>query len=347
MDRLFIHAINVHQGGGAVLLSDLLSAIPSDIPAVAMLDERMIVQGGIPEHVRVVRVKPSIIWRLLAEISLLRQVERDDRVLCFGNLPPLFRLRGDVSVFIQNRYLVDEHAPLVAMPPKTRIRLLIEKVWLRRCRVNAKLFFVQTPSMQILVERCLGVRAVCLPFVPANVGRLVSAPADVTLPRFDFIYVASGEAHKNHSTLINAWGILANVGVFPSLALTLSVESAPELTKWVEDEIVSKGLQVHNLGLLPHDQLIALYRNSGALIYPSTFESFGLPLIEAKLAGLPVLASELDYVRDIVDPEESFDPDSPISIARAVMRFLQGRKKLIEVVGVKTFLERVMLGKAS
>jgi glycosyltransferase involved in cell wall biosynthesis len=51
-------------------------------------------------------------------------------------------------------------------------------------------------------------------------------------------------------------------------------------------------------------------------------ESFGLPLIEARQAGLPILASELDYVRDIVDPEESFDPFSARSIVRAVTRFM-------------------------
>jgi hypothetical protein len=47
-----------------------------------------------------------------------------------------------------------------------------------------------------------------------------------------------------------------------------------------------------------------------------------MPLIEASQAGLPVLASELDYVRDVIDPEQSFDPESAISIARAVKRFI-------------------------
>jgi glycosyltransferase involved in cell wall biosynthesis len=57
------------------------------------------------------------------------------------------------------------------------------------------------------------------------------------------------------------------------------------------------------------------------LIYPSLFESFGLPLLEARQAGLPIIAAELDYVRDIVEPVVSFDPESALSIARAVMRY--------------------------
>ena len=69
-------------------------------------------------------------------------------------------------------------------------------------------------------------------------------------------------------------------------------------------------------------QLINFIEKADALIYPSLFESFGMPIIEARSFNLPVLASELDYVRDLIDPEGSFDPNSPVSIARAVKRFM-------------------------
>ena len=65
-----------------------------------------------------------------------------------------------------------------------------------------------------------------------------------------------------------------------------------------------------------------LYRSASALVYPSLLESFGLPLTEAKACGLPVIAAELDVVRDVLDPVQAFDPLSPTSIARAVIRFM-------------------------
>ncbi|MDA9221646.1 glycosyltransferase, partial [Methylophilaceae bacterium] len=74
-------------------------------------------------------------------------------------------------------------------------------------------------------------------------------------------------------------------------------------------------------GYLIHSEIIKLYNQSNALIYPSLLESFGLPLVEASQLNLPILASELDYVRDVIDPIEVFDPTSPISISRAVKRF--------------------------
>lgn len=344
MPRLFVHAINVHQGGGAVLLCDLLRAIPPWIEVVAHVDARMVIPADVPANVSVERVRPTLLGRLAAEHRLACVVKADDRVLCFGNLPPLFRLCGDAVVFLQNRYLVDAHAPLGALPLKARIRLWLERAWLYTCSSNACRYFVQTASMQRIAAGRLGVAVTCAPFVPASIMRPSLPIFGPDTRRFDFLYVASGEAHKNHSTLIAAWGLLADEGLFPSLALTLAPEATPELCARVAQETASRGLRIHNLGVLPHHRLLAVYRESGALIYPSGFESFGLPLIEARQAGLAVLAPELDYVRDVTDPDESFDPRSPISIARAVRRFLEGRRPESELRGADALLAHILAG---
>jgi len=85
-----------------------------------------------------------------------------------------------------------------------------------------------------------------------------------------------------------------------------------------------------------------LYKHSTALIYPSLFESYGLPLIEAGQYNLPVLASELDYVRDILDPVETFDPKSAKSIARSVKRFLKIDDEKTDIVEPKEFINNVI-----
>lgn len=344
MFRLFIHAPNVHQGGGAVLLTELLCSAPQGVSVIAVLDERMDLPEDLSAGVLVQRVRPTLARRLTAEIRLAKDVQADDYVLCFGNLPPLFRLRGRVSVFLQNRYLVEPCQSLAVLPLRLQLRLIMERTWLISRRANATRYFVQTASMQQLVKARLGVGAECFAFVQENV-RQASSPACVSAaPCFDFIYVASGEAHKNHLVLLDAWKILAEDGLFPSLALTLSFDATPDLVLHIERESALQSLCIHNLGLLPHDRVIELYREVRALIYPSDFESFGLPLIEARQAGLPVLAPELDYVRDVVDPEESFDPRSPVSIARAVRRFLLGRRSSPVLKGARQFLACLVSG---
>ena len=64
-------------------------------------------------------------------------------------------------------------------------------------------------------------------------------------------------------------------------------------------------------------------------------------MIEARQAGLPVLASELDYVRDVLDPEQTFNPESPLSIARAVKRFLGLNESSLPLLDATLFLKNI------
>jgi len=68
-------------------------------------------------------------------------------------------------------------------------------------------------------------------------------------------------------------------------------------------------------------------------------------LIEARQAGLPVLAAELDHVRDVIDPEQTFDPESSVSIARAVKRHMAIKESALHLLTAKEFLH-IVDGKA-
>ena len=93
---------------------------------------------------------------------------------------------------------------------------------------------------------------------------------------------------------------------------------------------------------LQRTEILELYSQSTALIFPSFFESYGLPLVEAIQHGLPVLASELDYVRDILDPVETFDPNSAKSISRSVKRFLKIKGDKTKIVTPVNFIDSVI-----
>ncbi len=75
------------------------------------------------------------------------------------------------------------------------------------------------------------------------------------------------------------------------------------------------------LGFVEERQLAALYRGGRALIFPSLFEGFGIPLVEAMANGLPVFASRLDVHREVArDAAELFEPRSPEEICSAFER---------------------------
>jgi len=343
--RLFIHATNVHQGGGRSLLEALLRALPETKKTLLSLDERMPLTEGLAHNVQIMRVKPSIMQRLNAERWLARSVGTEDIVLCFGNLPPWFRLRGRAIVFVQNRYLIDD-VSLHGFPLKVRLRLAIERLWLTSKMSNASEFIVQTPTMKRLLEMKaqgrMPVRVLPFAMEPNGYARSAPQPKVQKENNYDFVYVASGEPHKNHPRLIEAWSLLAEEGLFPSLCLTLDEARFPGLCREVEVMRQRHALKVENIGGVSHKDVFALYQKAGAAIYPSSLESFGLPLIEARQAGLPVLASELDYVRDVLDPEQSFDPESPISIARAVKRFMGIDEQPLPLLDATEFMASVL-----
>ena len=75
--------------------------------------------------------------------------------------------------------------------------------------------------------------------------------------------------------------------------------------------------------LKTENKIYEIYKKGATLIFPSLVESLGLPLVEAREIGIDIIAPERDYVRDVVSPVETFDPLSPLSISRAVKRYLK------------------------
>jgi glycosyltransferase involved in cell wall biosynthesis len=283
----------------------------------------------------------------MAQYWLLRNVKDSDQVLCFGSIPPLFSLPGHTSVFVQNKYLID-NSRLSGFRLKIRARLILERLRLRFFSFNADEFIVQTSSMRadMLMRGWLS------KLTPIRVSPFLSTKIAITkgksnfdrnnnslLVDCDFIYVATSEPHKNHINLIEAWSILARQNLFPSLYLTIDRNSSDKLLALLEKKIKAFNLKIFNLGLVPNTHLQGLYSRVRALIYPSTLESFGIPLIEARNIGLPIIASELDYVRDLVDPDETFDPHSALSIARAVKRFIGRSEIRKDILSAKQFWE--------
>jgi glycosyltransferase involved in cell wall biosynthesis len=339
--RILLHAPSVHVGGGLHLLESLLEPNSASFKWV-QLDKRIQSKGLLTGKVAIHWVKKSLWSRLWAEWRLFNECAKGDAVLCFHGLPPLFHLRGQVVVFAQNKLLFDS-SPLYGYPFLTMLRLMAERCWVRMLSRNCDRYIVQTPSMASLVRCSLINQApisVC-PFI-GRISDVFHGTTRVSSPQYNFIYIASGEPHKNHDNLLLAWRLLAEAGLKPSLAVTVDALSHPWLASEIAKQRDRHDLNIVNLGRVASTDIPALYKSSSALIFPSKVESFGLPLIEATQMGLPVLASELDYVRDVIEPVETFNPESPISIARAVRRFLKNPDPTTPIGSPEEFLAEVL-----
>ena len=80
------------------------------------------------------------------------------------------------------------------------------------------------------------------------------------------------------------------------------------------------------LGIVPGETLVALYRSAAALVYPSRYEGFGLPLLEAMACGTPVIAARTSSIPEVAgDAAVLLDPDDESAWREAIRRVVEDR----------------------
>lgn len=141
-------------------------------------------------------------------------------------------------------------------------------------------------------------------------------------PRDEVVfYPARGWPHKNHARLIEAVGLLRRAR--PGLRLVLTgggLESLGPVPEWVEVR-----------GLVPAEEITRLYATAGCLAFPSLFEGFGLPPLEAMASGCPVAASTAGSIPEVVgDAAVLFDPTDPAAIAEGIAQALDAPPAMVQ-----------------
>ena len=142
---------------------------------------------------------------------------------------------------------------------------------------------------------------------------------DPAVAREPFLYYpARPWPHKNHARLFEAFARVRRVRPDLRLVLTGAGQDAAGLPTAVEAH-----------GDVPLEERIALYRRAAALVFPSLYEGFGLPPIEAMACGCPVAASSAGSLPEVLgDAAVPFAPDDPASIAAGILESLERSDEL-------------------
>ena len=129
------------------------------------------------------------------------------------------------------------------------------------------------------------------------------------------LYVGTRSHHKNFAGLLGALGRWDGRADY-----RLAIVGAP-LTDAERAAVDRAGVRVSELGRLSDDALAAAYAGAAAFVYPSLYEGFGLPPLEAMACGAPVLAARTGSIPEVVgDAAELFDPDEPDAFTHALAR---------------------------
>jgi glycosyltransferase involved in cell wall biosynthesis len=136
-----------------------------------------------------------------------------------------------------------------------------------------------------------------------------------------FLYPANFWKHKNHKTLMVAYKRYLQRSEKPwKLVLTGHPDSgdSQEIVSLIHSLGLSEHVEYH--GYLEGEAYEIIWKQAGALLFPSNYEGFGLPLLEAMDWGLPIIASNIESLKEVAQTAALYiDQHSPEAISKAML----------------------------
>jgi alpha-1,3-rhamnosyl/mannosyltransferase len=265
----------------------------------------------------------SKLARIAAENSWLAAVSRhDDLVHHAGGVVPLVRSRPSVVT-------IHDLQPLDMPDNFSTVKRLWLGAMVPRSARSARLVLCPSEFSAARVSELLGVPSSRLrvvrhghePTEPAVLDQVRHAELVERYGRF-LLLPAIAYPHKRHVDLILALDRLRRR--FGDLNVVFTGRPGPE-TAELQRVAHDLGLEnrVHHLGRVPEDELDALYRSAIALVFPSSYEGFGNPALEAMARGCPVVATTAGALPEVVGQAGLLVPPCrPEALAAAVARVL-------------------------
>lgn len=257
-----------------------------------------------------------------------------------GSFPPVGLLSGQVDLF---------HGTNFVLPPTGTARGVVTIHDLAFLHLPDTVSAASRRYVELVPRSLRRAGAVCVPsqFVaeqlsdayPAAAGKVVvtplgvdpawrdaSPPAPAELAALglnpDYVlFIGNLEPRKDLATVLGAYRLLTTRGQagLPQLALVGTGGWGDEL----DVSGLPEGLVVR-LGWQAEDRLRALVAGAQALLYPSRYEGFGLPLLEAFACGTPVIASDIPTTREIIGSNPDLAALFPVGDAEALAERLVG-----------------------
>jgi len=154
-------------------------------------------------------------------------------------------------------------------------------------------------------------------FRPCSIKEVEQVRSKYGLPKDYVLYVGSNKPHKNLPVLIEAF---ARLQTAPNLVIAGAPDPRFDRERCQADTMGIRD-RIRFLGAMAEEELPALYSGARAFVFPSLYEGFGLPPLEAMACGVPVACSDIPSLRETTaNAALFFDPRDCQSIACALER---------------------------
>jgi glycosyltransferase involved in cell wall biosynthesis len=147
------------------------------------------------------------------------------------------------------------------------------------------------------------------------------------------LYVGSVETKKNVNIILQAFARISSVRACQGLRLAIA-GPRNDTDYPLETRIVESGLEdrVNVLGYVPSEALECLYAHARVFIYPSLYEGFGLPPLEAMVRGIPTIVSDATSLPEVVgDGAILVDPTRADHLAEVIKELVENHDRCVEL----------------
>ena len=295
-----------------------------------------------PPNLRAIHVKANLLERRWWTIGLPRYIKQHPLALFHGTNFEVPFWKGCPTV-------LTIHDLSVLLYPQTH-----EKRFVRRSRLMLPLMsrtatLIVTPSESVRREVCEHLRVapdnvIAVPEAARRVFRQMSLE-ETTRTRKQFgveseflLFVGTIEPRKNLLTLVRALAeILRTTPLRPQLVIAGKKGwLSDDLFAYIEESEAAD--RILFTGYVTDEELRALYSSCRAFVYPSLYEGFGLPPLEAMACGAPVIASDIGSIREAVGSGARLvDPTDVDALARGIVRLLEddGERQHLSSAGLR------------
>ena len=225
------------------------------------------------------------------------------------NPQKILSLQNKGIPFYKKEQTVYLHLPFILTDYKFSIKEDGKKLWIYQ-NVVSKMIFKSLRTVDCVVVQTRWMKEALVKKAGVEDNRIIVLKPDITINcigryvdskdnKKRFFYPATAFSYKNHMTLLKAVNELQKEGFKDYQVIFTISEHENKYTESLAQYIKECQLNVLMMGSIPRRDVFEFYTKS-TLVFPSYVESFGLPLLEAKMTGAPIIASDTTFCHEIL-----------------------------------------------
>ncbi|MBN3872567.1 glycosyltransferase family 1 protein [Nostoc sp. JL33] len=170
-------------------------------------------------------------------------------------------------------------------------------------------------------------------YLSEEIAQRLEKQANYDFSKPYLLFVSTIEPRKNINTIITAFNFLKEKYKIEHQLILIGKKGWNYQPVFAAIENSPWGNQIHHLNYLSNELVALFYSKADVFVYPSHYEGFGLPVLEAMTLGAPVISSNTSSIPEVTgDAAILVDPNNPVQLAEAILKVISDSELRQELI---------------